>query len=118
LGADGDPRVGADDHQGAFGYAQCRLDLAHEVEEAGRVQQVDLDVSVLEVRDAEVDRDLPTSLLRLEVENRRAGIGGAEPLGGAGGVEEGLAEACLALLGVAEDGHVAYSRWRVGGHES
>ena len=75
LGADGELRGRPDHDHRAFGRAQAADDLARKVEEAGRVEDVDLVTVVLGKGDAEVDRDLPFLFLGFEVCGRRRLIG-------------------------------------------
>ena len=84
-----------------------RRDLAREVQEAGRVEDVDLVTVVLDESDAEVDRDLSLLLLGLEVRGGGGLVGGAHPGDPAGGEQHGLGEHRLAVVRVAQQDHVA-----------
>ena len=70
LGLDAFP--GAEDHHGAVEHPQAPLHLGGEIDVAGRVDQVDLDVLPGEGDGGGVDRDAPFLLLGVEI-----GDGGA-----------------------------------------
>ena len=107
LGADGEVVVRSDHHDGALGRSQPAHGLTGEVEEAGRVEDVDLESVVLGEPDTEVDRDLASLLLGLGVHGGGVLVGGAHPLEAAGGKEHGLRDRGLAVVGVAEEDHVS-----------
>ena len=107
LGADGEVVVWSHHHHGALGRAQPAHRLAGEVEEARRVEDVDLEPVVLDECDPEVDRDLAPLLLGLGVHDRGVQVGGAHPLDAAGCEEHGFGERGLAVVRVAEQDHVA-----------
>ena len=94
-------------HHGALGRAQPAHGLAGEVEEAGRVEDVDLEPVVLDERDPEVDRDLALVLLGLGVHGRGVQVGGTHALEAAGREQHGLGQGGLAVVRVAEQYHVA-----------
>ena len=107
LGPDRQVGAGPDHHECALGGPQPAQDLAGKVEEAGRVEQVDLEAVVLDVGDPEVDGEVALHLLGLEVEGGRAVVGGPHPADRAGREEHGFSDRGLALVRVPEDDHVA-----------
>ena len=102
LGPDHDPRARPHDQQGAFGGAQGPDDLAGEILEAWRIEQIDLVVVPGQVRDGGPDRDLPLDLFRLEVEGGVARVRTAQPIDRATGVEHRFGQAGLAIVAMAE----------------
>src|SRR5581483_11950669 len=106
LGADREVVVRADDDDSALGGAKPADGLAGEVEEPGRVEDVDLEAVVLGERDPKADRDLPLLLLGLEVGGRRALVRRAHPRDAAGGEEHGLGEGRLPVVRVAQQDDV------------
>ena len=107
LRADRQLGGGADDHHRPLRGAKAARDLAGEVEEARRVEQVDLVSVVLREGDAEVDRDLALLLFRLEVHRGGRLVGRPHSRDGAGGEEHGLGKHRLAVVRVAQKDHVA-----------
>ena len=96
---------GVDEQQDAVDHRQPALDLAAEVGVAGRVDDVELDVAVVDRGVLGEDRD---ALLALEVHRVHDAVGdvlvGAE---GAGLPEHGVDEGRLAVVDVGDDGDVA-----------
>ena len=95
------PLVASIDEQRAVGGREAGDDLGHEVRVAGRVDERDPGLVVLERRDREAQRLLALLLLGLVVEVGRAVVDAAEPRDGAGAKEELLGERRLAAAGVA-----------------
>ena len=98
--------------QRGVGGGEALDDLAREVGVAGRVDERDLVAAVVERGDASEERQLALLLLGLEVEHRCPVVDSAQPVDGAGGVEQVLGEGGLAGAGVTgehdvtEVGHV------------
>ena len=107
FGADCKLRCGSDDHDRGLRGPQTADHLAREIEEAGRIEDVDLVAVVLGKADAEVDRDLLLLFLGLEVHGGRGLVGGAHACDGAGGEKHGLREHGLAVVRVAQQNHVS-----------
>src|SRR5947209_17099465 len=107
LGPDRHMRRRSGDDDRSLARPNAARDLAGEVEEPGRVEDVDLEAVVLGERDAEVDRDLTLVLLRLGVRGGGRLVGRAHARDGSGGEEHGFGEHRLAVVRVAEQDHVA-----------
>ncbi len=75
LGADRQLGMGADHHDGSLRCAEAAEHLAGEIEEAWRVEDVDLEAVVLREGHPKVDRDLSPVFFRLEVGGRRRLVG-------------------------------------------
>jgi len=97
----------ADHHHCALRRAQTAQDLTGEIEEPGRVQDVDLVAVVLGEADPEVDRDLPFLFLGLEVHGGGRLVGGAHPGDGAGGEQHRFGEHGFPVVRVAQQDHVS-----------
>src|SRR6266851_5136675 len=106
LRADGQLRVWTDDHDRPFRSPEAAEHLPGEVEESGRVEDVDLETAVLGESDTEVDRDLSSLLLGLEIHGRRLLVCRAQALGRAGREEHGFGQTGLAIVRVAQENYV------------
>lgn len=82
--------------QRGIGHAQGAVDVAHEIRIARGVQQVDLVARPLELREAEVDRDLASHFVRGMVEHRGAIRDASETIRRLRIEEHGFGERCLA----------------------
>ncbi len=102
LRPDRELRGGPDHDHGAFGRPQAAGHLAGEVQEPRRVEDVDLVAVVLGERDAEVDRDLPSLFLGLEVGGGGGLVWRTHARHGAGGEEHRLREHRLAVVRMAQ----------------
>src|SRR3984893_2092557 len=106
LGADGQLRARPNHDNGAVRHPQPTEDLAREVEETWRVEDIDLESVVLGEAYPEVDRDLSLVFLGLEVHRRGRLIGRAHSRDRARGEEHRLREHGLAVMRVAQQYHV------------
>ncbi len=107
LGADLHPGDRIDQHHRPVGHAQGRDHLADEVGVAGRVEQIDLVVFVLERKQGSGQRQLAADLLVLEVGDRVAFFDLTHPVDGAGMEQERLAQRGLSAAAVRDQGDVA-----------
>src|SRR5260370_5610853 len=106
LRADGQLRVWTDDHDRPFRSPEAAEHLPGEVEESGRVEDVDLETAVFGESDAEVDRDLSSLLLGLEVHGRRLLVCRAQALDRTGRAQHGLGHTGLAIGPGAQQNYV------------
>jgi hypothetical protein len=113
FGADLGAGVGAQHEDRGIGRRQRAIDVAHEVGEARRVEQIHLVACPFELRESQADRDLALDFVRGVVEQRVA-VGDPAQAGGGLGVEQHrLGEAGLAHPMVSDKSDVA----DVGGRE-
>ena len=102
------PLRGVDEQQHAVDHRQRALDLAAEVRVAGRVDDIDEDVVVVDGRVLRQDRD---AALALEVGVVHRALGDALVRAeNAALVEQGIDERRLAVIDVGDDRHVAPER--------
>src|ERR1700730_16485699 len=106
FGSDRQLGVGTDHHHRTLGRAQAAEHLAGEIEEAGRVEDVDLVAVVLRKGHAQADRDLPLLLFGLEVHGGRRLVGGAHSSDGAGSEQHRFGERGLAVVRMTEQDDV------------
>ena len=91
----------------ALGHGHGADHFAGEIEVAGHVDQIDLDVLPLEGSDGGADGDLAALLLLVAVGHRVAILDAALTVDGAAGVQQGLDQRGLALAAVSDDGDIA-----------
>jgi hypothetical protein len=106
LGADRQLGPGSNHHHRAFGRPQAAEDLAREIEEAGGVEDVDLEAVVLGEGHAEVDGDLSLVLFGFVVGGCGRLVRRAHSGDGAGSEQHRLGQSRLAVVRMAEQDHV------------
>jgi hypothetical protein len=102
-----DPGHGVHDHERGIGHAQRRARVIEEVPEAGRVDEVDLGLVPLRVRQACAQRVLAGDFFFVVVGDRRAVVHKAEPVDHAGGEQQRGHQLRLPAPAVANHGHIA-----------
>src|ERR1035437_4977714 len=99
-------RVGPHHQDRRVGHRQRLQDAALEVLKSRGVEERQRRVLPSEAGDTQLDRDVPTLLLRLVVQQRRSLVGRPQPWRGPGGEEQRLRQGGLAVVAVAQDGDV------------
>ena len=107
LGADGERTGRAGDDDGAVGGCKCRDHLALEVEKAGDVEDVDLDVVPHGVGECHADGYFALDLFVVIVHRCGAVVHFAQTVDRLGHVEHRFGERSLALTGVTDERDVA-----------
>ena len=107
LGAGRHRIGGVHHHEGRIGGQEALHDLAHEVGVARRVEEGDPMAVVLQHAHRERERQLALLLLGLEVQGGRGVLDPAQPVEGAGGVEQVFGQRRLAGAGVTGQHDVA-----------
>ena len=110
LAADGEAVgriLGGGDNHAALDSAQSAQHVAHKVEVAGAVEDVDLHAAVVHRGDGGRDGDLAGGLLGIVVADGGAVGNLAHAVDGAGAVEHALGKAGLAVVAVADQADVA-----------
>ena len=108
IGADFDAADRLDQHHGAIGDPHGAVDLADEVQEAGRVQQVELDTLPLDGRNAGRDGTVARDLFFLKVQMGRTIQDAAHARNRPRLEEKALHQGRLAGPVVRDKGDVAY----------
>ena len=106
FGSNLDAGGGTEHDERRIGCVYARLRITHEVEIAGRIDEVDLRIPPHGVGQTEVDRVLPFDFVRGVVCEGRPVRNGTVSLAAARHKGEGVNERGLAASTVANDGHV------------
>ncbi len=95
-----------DNQDGSVEHAEDAFDLRDEVRVAGRVDEIDREITNLERGDGGTDRDAAFAFELERVGLGGAGVDAADVVDGACGVEKALGECCLTRVYVGEDAEI------------
>ena len=109
LKADGDAVLGGNHQNGSIGSAQCFHHGAGEIETAGGVQQIDLDILVFQRNHSRGDGNMAANLFGIIVTNGVAVGVLTDTVDGTGHVEQTLGQGGLTTAGVTQQADVANS---------